>query len=121
MGWTFPWVSSHGSDFNFDFNASHTEEQLAAFLAGDIPPPVTQMAAACGTDPAGYVAEGPALSAFALSDGVVHETYSTTARGLEVMMGFYPLLDRVAKGRDEAGSTEFWLRRHDEYEATGAG
>jgi predicted dithiol-disulfide oxidoreductase (DUF899 family) len=121
MGWTFPWVSSDGSDFNFDFDASHTEEQLAPFLAGDIPPAVTQMAAACGTDPAGYVAEGPALSAFALSDGDVYQTYSTTQRGLEIMLGFYPLLDRVPKGRDEAGSTEFWLRRHDEYEATGAG
>ena len=115
MDWTFPWASSHGSDFNFDFDASHTPEQLAPFLAGDIPPAVTQMAAACGTDPAGYVAEGPALTAFALSDGVVYQTYSTTARGLEIMMGFYPLLDRVAKGRDEEGATEFWLRRHDEY------
>jgi len=115
MDWTFPWASSHGSDFNFDFDASHTKEQLAPFLAGDIPPAVTQMAAACGTDPAGYVAEGPALTAFALSDGVVYQTYSTTARGLEIMMGFYPLLDRVAKGRDEEGATEFWLRRHDEY------
>jgi predicted dithiol-disulfide oxidoreductase (DUF899 family) len=115
MGWTFPWVSSHETDFNFDFDVSHTEEQLAPFLEGDIPPPVAQMAAACGTDPAGYVAEGPGLSAFALSDGVVHHTYSTYTRGLEVMMGFYPLLDRVAKGRDEEGATEFWIRRHDEY------
>jgi predicted dithiol-disulfide oxidoreductase (DUF899 family) len=73
------------------------------------------MAAASGTDPAGYVAEGPALTAFALSDGVVHQTYSTSQRGLEIMLGFYPLLDRVAKGRDEEGATEFWLRRHDEY------
>jgi predicted dithiol-disulfide oxidoreductase (DUF899 family) len=115
MGWTFPWASSDRSDFNFDFGASNTEEQLAQFLAGDIPPAVSQMAAACGTDPAGYVAEGPALTAFALSDGVVYQTYSTTARGLEIMLGFYPLLDRVAKGRDEEGATEFWLRRHDEY------
>jgi predicted dithiol-disulfide oxidoreductase (DUF899 family) len=121
MGWKFPWVSSYGSDFNFDFDASHTEEQLAPFLEGDIPPPVAQMAAACGTDPAGYVAEGPALSAFTLSDGVVHQTYSTTARGLEIMLGFYPLLDRVAKGRDEEGATEFWIRRHDEYEDARAG
>jgi predicted dithiol-disulfide oxidoreductase (DUF899 family) len=120
MGWTFPWASSHGSDFNFDFGASLTEEQLAPFLAGDIPPAVIQMAAASGTDPAGYVAEGPALTAFALSDGVVYQTYSTTQRGLEIMMGFYPLLDRVAKGRDEAGATEFWIRRHDEYESAGA-
>jgi len=115
MGWTFPWVSSQGSDFNFDFGASHTEEQLEPFLKGDIPPTVVQMAAACGTDPAGYVAEGPALTAFALSDGVVYQTYATTQRGLEIMLGFYPLLDRVAKGRDEEGATEFWLRRHDEY------
>jgi predicted dithiol-disulfide oxidoreductase (DUF899 family) len=121
MGWTFPWVSSEGSDFNFDFDASHTEEQLAPFLKGDIPPAVAQMAAACGTDPAGFVAEGPALSAFALSDGVVYQTYATSARGLEIMMGFYPLLDRVAKGRDEEGATEFWIRRHDEYEAARPG
>jgi predicted dithiol-disulfide oxidoreductase (DUF899 family) len=115
MGWSFPWVSSAGTDFNFDFHVSHTEEQLASFLEGDLPPVVAQMAAASGTDPAGYLAEGPGLSAFALSDGVVYHTYSTYARGLEVMLGFYPLLDRVPKGRDEDLSTEFWVRRHDEY------
>jgi predicted dithiol-disulfide oxidoreductase (DUF899 family) len=116
MGWTFPWVSSAGSDFNFDFDVSQTEEQLAAFLQGDVPPVVNHMATACGTDAAGYLAEGPGLSVFALDDGAVYRTYSTYARGLEIMMGFYPLLDRVPKGRDEADSTEFWLRRHDEYE-----
>src|SRR5213079_1556338 len=89
MGWSFPWVSSAGSDFNFDFNASATEEQLAQFLEGEIPAAVAQMAAACGTDPAGHVAETPGLTAFALSDGVVHQTYSTSARGLEIMLGFY--------------------------------
>jgi predicted dithiol-disulfide oxidoreductase (DUF899 family) len=115
MGWSFPWVSSAGSDFNFDFGASHTEAELAPFLEGDVPPPVAQMAVACGTGPAEYMAEGPGLSAFVLSDGVVHHTYSTSARGLEIMLGFYPLLDRVPKGRDEEGSTEFWIRRHDEY------
>jgi predicted dithiol-disulfide oxidoreductase (DUF899 family) len=115
MGWNFPWVSSAGTDFNFDFYVSHTEEQLAAFLEGDVPPVVAQLAAACGTDPAGYMAEGPGLSAFALSDGVVHHTYSSYARGLEVMLGFYPLLDRVPKGRNEGDDTEFWIRRHDEY------
>jgi predicted dithiol-disulfide oxidoreductase (DUF899 family) len=122
MGWTFPWVSSLGTDFNFDFGVSHTEEELAPFLEGDLPPVIAQFAAACGTDPAGYIAEGPGLSVFALSDGVVYHTYSTYARGLEIMLGFYPLLDRMPKGRDEAGSTEFWIRRHDEYEDTrGAG
>jgi predicted dithiol-disulfide oxidoreductase (DUF899 family) len=115
MGWTFPWASSAGTDFNFDFGASHTPEELAPFLAGEIPRTVVQMAAACGTDPAGYVEEAPGLTAFALSDGVPHQTYSTTARGLEILLGFYPMLDRVAKGRDEEGMSEFWLRRHDEY------
>lgn len=121
MGWQFPWVSSEATDFNFDFDVSHTEEQLAPFLEGDVPPAVAQMADACGTDPAGYVAEGPGLSAFKLSDGAVYHTYSTYARGLEIMLGFYPLLDRVPKGRDEGGSTEFWIRRHDEYEAARSG
>jgi predicted dithiol-disulfide oxidoreductase (DUF899 family) len=121
MGWSFPWASSEGSDFNYDFGASNTEEQLAPFLEGDIPPAVAQMAAASGTDVKGYVTEGPALSAFALSDGVVYQTYATSQRGLEIMLAFYPLLDRVAKGRDEEGATEFWIRRHDEYAATGAG
>jgi predicted dithiol-disulfide oxidoreductase (DUF899 family) len=121
MGWSFPWVSSGGSDFNFDFGVSQTEEQLAQFLEGEIPPVVEQMASACGTDPAGYLAEGPGLSAFALADGVVHHTYSTYARGLEVMLGFYPLLDRVPKGRDEGESEPFWVRRHDEYGGGGAG
>ncbi|HVS29158.1 MAG TPA: DUF899 family protein [Solirubrobacteraceae bacterium] len=115
MGWSFAWASSAGSDFNFDFDASATEEQLAPFLEGDVPPVVAQMAATCGTDPAGYMAEGPGLSAFALSDGVVYHTYSTSARGLEIMLGFYPLLDRVPWGRNESDSTPFWIRRHDEY------
>ena len=115
MGWNHEWVSTLGSDFNFDLGYSHTEEELRPFLEGDLPPIVAQMAAACGTDAAGYVAEGPGLSAFALSDGVVHHTYSTTARGLDPLMGYYFLLDRAPKGRNEGDSTEFWLRRHDEY------
>ena len=121
MGWTFPWASSAGTDFNYDFEVSHTEEQLAAFLDGEVPPVVAQLAAACGTDLAGYLAEGPGLSAFALSDGVVHHTYSTYARGLEIMLGFYALLDRAPMGRNEGDPQEFWIRRHDEYEAGGTG
>jgi predicted dithiol-disulfide oxidoreductase (DUF899 family) len=120
MGWTFPWVSSLESDFNFDFDVSHTEEQLAPFLGNELGP-VPGLAAACGTDPAGYMAEGPGLSAFALSDGGVHHTYSTYARGLEMLLGFYPLLDRVPKGRDEGDPPEMWMRRHDEYESAHAG
>jgi predicted dithiol-disulfide oxidoreductase (DUF899 family) len=116
MGWTFPWVSSLGSDFNFDFDVSRTRDAAASFLEGEVPPVVATLASACGTDAAGYLSEGPGLSAFALSDGTVYHTYSTYARGLEIMLGFYPLLDRMPKGRDEEGSTEFWIRRHDEYD-----
>jgi predicted dithiol-disulfide oxidoreductase (DUF899 family) len=114
MRWTFPWVSSLGTDFNFDFDVSRSEEQVAPFLEGDLGP-IPELALACGTDPAGYIAEGPGLSAFALSEGVVYHTYSTYARGLEILMGFYPLLDRVPSGRNEDDSQEFWIRRHDEY------
>ena len=115
MGWSFPWVSSEGTDFNFDFQVSATKEQVAPFLEGGAPPVVAQMAADCGTDPAGYMTEQQALSAFALDDGVVYQTYSAYARGVEIVMGFYPLLDRAPLGRNEGGSEEFWIRRHDEY------
>jgi predicted dithiol-disulfide oxidoreductase (DUF899 family) len=115
MGWSHPWVSSEGSEFNFDFGASHTDEELRPFLEGDVGSTVAQLAAQCGTDPAGYLAEGPVLSAFALEEAVVYHTYSTSARGLEVMMGYYGLLDRAPKGRDEGDPPEFWIRRHDEY------
>jgi predicted dithiol-disulfide oxidoreductase (DUF899 family) len=115
MGWGFRWVSSEGSDFNFDFQVSAPKEQVEQMLEAGTPPVVTQMAADCGTDPAGYLTEAQALSAFALSDGVVHHTYSTYARGVEIVMGFYPLLDRAPLGRNEGNSDEFWLRRHDEY------
>jgi len=115
MGWGFPWVSSSGTEFNFDFDVSATKEQLAPLLEGGLPPVLTQMAADCGTDPAGYMTERQALSSFALSDGVVYHTYSAYARGVEIVMGFYALLDRAPKGRNERDSTEFWIRRHDEY------
>jgi predicted dithiol-disulfide oxidoreductase (DUF899 family) len=117
MGWRFPWVSSEGSNFNFDFKVSAPKEQVATMLEAGTPPVIAQVAADCGTDPAGYLTEAQALSAFALSDGVVHHTYSAHARGVEIVMGFYPLLDRAPLGRNEGGSEEFWIRRHDEYEA----
>jgi predicted dithiol-disulfide oxidoreductase (DUF899 family) len=115
MGWSFPWVSSQGSDFNFDFGASHTDQELKPFLEGGNLGPVPELATECGTDPAGYLAEGPILSAFALEAGTVYQTYSTGARGLEFMLGFYGLLDRAPKGRDEGDPPEMWIRRHDEY------
>jgi predicted dithiol-disulfide oxidoreductase (DUF899 family) len=115
MGWGFEWVSSSGSDFNFDFGHSHTEEEVRPFVEGDLPPAVEQMAHRSGTDAAGYIEESPGLSAFALEDGVVYQTYAATARGLEPAMAFYFLLDRAPMGRQEEGESEHWLRRHDEY------
>src|SRR5881396_3419275 len=115
MGWNIDWASTAGSDFNRDLGFTHTEEELKPFLEGEIPPTVRQMAEASGTDPAGYVAEGPGLSAYKLSDGVVYRTYVTTSRGLEPTMGYYFLLDRTPTGRNEEASQPHWLRRHDEY------
>jgi predicted dithiol-disulfide oxidoreductase (DUF899 family) len=117
MGWGIDWVSSAGSDFNRDLGFQHTEEELRPFLAGEIPPTVVENARLCGTDPAGYVAEGPGMSVYALSDGSVYRTYVTTARGLEPAMAYYGLLDRTPKGRDESATRPLWIRRHDEYEA----
>jgi predicted dithiol-disulfide oxidoreductase (DUF899 family) len=116
MDWGVEWVSTVGDDFNRELGFVHTPEELRPFLEGDIPPTVQHMAKASGTDVAGYVAEGPGLSAYALSDGVVYRTYVTTARGLEPAMGYYGLLDRTPRGRHEEGEDDFWLRRHDEYE-----
>jgi predicted dithiol-disulfide oxidoreductase (DUF899 family) len=115
MGWTFPWASSADSDFNFAFGASHTAEELAPFLDSGELGPVPRLADDCGTDPAGYLQESPGLSAFALEDGAVYHTYSTSARGLEIILGFYPFIDRTPNGRNEGDPPEVWMRRHDEY------
>ena len=114
MGWTFPWASSHGGDFNFDFNVSVTEEQQRegsieynyqraghALDATEVPLPVAQNAAMTGTDAATYSRERPGMSAFALEDGVVYHTYSTYARGLDTLWGMYQWLDRAPKGRND--------------------
>ena len=129
MGWSFPWVSSAGSDFNFDFGVSVSDEQLregfeynyarvdpTPILEGGAPPVLAELASASGTDVAGYLTEGPGMSAFAMTDGVVYHTYSCYARGAEFLMGYYPILDRAPKGRDEGDPPELWLRRHDEYD-----
>src|SRR5881227_629128 len=118
MGWGIEWVSSGGSDFNRDLGFLYTEEELKPFLDGDIPVTVEQYARMCGTDVAGYVAEGPGLSVYALSDGTVYRTYVSTARGLEPAMAYYALLDRTPRGRDERATEPLWLRRHDEYETS---
>jgi predicted dithiol-disulfide oxidoreductase (DUF899 family) len=117
MGWGIDWVSSAGSDFNRDIGFLNTREELKPFLEGDIPVTVEQNARMCGTDAGGYVTEGPGLSVYSLSDGVVYRTYVTSARGLEPAMAYYGLLDRTPKGRDESGSEPMWIRRHDEYDS----
>jgi predicted dithiol-disulfide oxidoreductase (DUF899 family) len=115
MGWSFDWVSTVGPDFHRDLGFLHTEEELRPFLDGEIPLTVEQNAEMCGTDVAGYVAEGPGMSVYALSDGTVYRTYVTTARGLEPAMAYYTLLDRTPVGRNEDESRPLWVRRHDEY------
>jgi predicted dithiol-disulfide oxidoreductase (DUF899 family) len=118
MGWRLPWVSSATSDFNFDFAASSTQEQVRGIIPpgeGGLPPIVAQNAAAAGTDVVGYLSEAPAVSVFTLQDGVVYQSYATTWRGVEFLMGYYPILDRAPKGRDEGDGWQLWIRRHDEY------
>jgi predicted dithiol-disulfide oxidoreductase (DUF899 family) len=116
MGWGIEWASSAGSDFNRDLGFLHTEDELKPFLEGQIPPVVEDNARSCGTDVLGYITEGPGLSVYALSNGSVYRTYVTSARGLELAMAYYGLLDRTPKGRAEDPGRPLWLRRHDEYE-----
>jgi predicted dithiol-disulfide oxidoreductase (DUF899 family) len=119
MGWSFPWVSLADSDFNFDFGFSRTEDQtrewIKPMIEAGTPPIVDHLASASGTDVVGYLSEGPGFSVFVLDEGAVYHAYSTTARGLEFLMGYYPILDRAPKGRNEEDSPQLWLRRHDEY------
>src|SRR5829696_1846330 len=112
MGWRLGWVSAAPSDFNLDLGASSTQELTPP---GGLPPIVAQNAAAAGTDVVGYLSEAPVVSVFTLQDGVVYQSYATTWRGVEFLMGYYPILDRMPKGRDEGDAWQLWLRRHDEY------
>jgi len=132
LGWTFPWASSLGGDFNFDFNVSLTAEQQRAgtveynyrrepaqkdggigdSLTKSGEGPVAEMAATTGTDVATYTRERPGMSAFVLEDGIVYHSYSTYARGLDGLWGMYQWLDRAPHGRNETG---IWWRRNDEY------
>ena len=118
MGWSFPWVSSAGTDFNFDLGFSQTVQQSrqwVATMADSLPPIVEHNARSSGTDPVGYLTESPGFSAFVLNDGAVYQTYQTGWRGLEFLMGYYPILDRAPMGRDEDDGFQLWIRRHDEY------
>lgn len=134
MGWSFNWASSYGSDFNFDFGVSAAEppQHVAPFLKanevaaysmlGDrrfrdsLPPVAAQNASATGTDLIGYFSEGHGVSVFAREGDSVYHCYSSYARGTEFLMGFYAILDRTPKGRDEGGPMGTWLCRHDEYD-----
>jgi predicted dithiol-disulfide oxidoreductase (DUF899 family) len=138
MGWSFPWASSFGSDFNYDFGVAFTEEQQRSgfieynFRTMDVRPspgagesPMVAVAAGLGTDVATYVREAPGMSAFVLEDGVVYHTYSAYTRGLDGLWSMYQWLDRAPLGRNEAmvqGTGQLraglWYRRHDEYESS---
>lgn len=106
MGWRFPWASSNGSDFNYDYHVSFTPEELAS---GKVSYNFTQTDAASAND------ELPGLSAFYKDEaGQVFHTYSSYARGPEELIGALMILDRAPKGRNE-GTTMDFVRRHDEY------
>jgi predicted dithiol-disulfide oxidoreductase (DUF899 family) len=116
MGWRFPYVSSYGSDFNFDFDGSLTEEQMAtgemAKMVAEADDWLKDWAKNVGTDLAHGMAEIPAWNVFKLEDGVVYRTYYRTAPDRFLLTPFYyQLLDQVPNGRD----ADFPLRRHDEY------
>jgi predicted dithiol-disulfide oxidoreductase (DUF899 family) len=116
MGWGLTWASSYESDFNFDFDHSRPRETVREWFGDDPPPVVVRFASECGTDAYGYLSEGPGLSVFACADGDVYLTYATTARGLEPVMVYYAILDRVPRGRDEGDpANPTWIRRHDEF------
>jgi predicted dithiol-disulfide oxidoreductase (DUF899 family) len=126
MGWSIPWVSASPGDFNFDLGFSQTEKRSreavakvelpAQELDGAYPPIVASNAHASGTDIAGYLTESPGFSAFVREGDDVFHAYSTTWRGLEFVMTYYPILDHAPKGRGEGEDDwQLWIRRHDEY------
>jgi predicted dithiol-disulfide oxidoreductase (DUF899 family) len=127
MGWSFLWASAYGSDFNFDFGVAYTKQEWEAgaaehnFREEDLRPATAEekrsrdahAMSIVGTDWETYRREGPGISAFALQDGIAYHTYSTYARGLDVLWGMWQWLDRAPLGRNETGH---WWRRHDEYD-----
>jgi predicted dithiol-disulfide oxidoreductase (DUF899 family) len=120
MGWDLNWASSYGSDFDLELGFSSTEEETRAWVespqSAGLPPIAYRNASASGTDLVGYLTEGFGFNAFALDDGTVYQTYSTTGRGVEFLMTYYGVLDRAAKGRDEEQGFQLWIQRRDEYD-----
>jgi len=136
MGWSFNWASSFESDFNFDYGVSASEgtthEAAAPVLEANelgllrllndqpavgesLPLIAVRNASATGTDLAGYFSEGHGFSTFAREGETVYHCYSSYARGTEFLMGYYAILDRAPKGRDEGDQPMRWLHRYDEY------
>jgi predicted dithiol-disulfide oxidoreductase (DUF899 family) len=107
MGWSFPWVSSGGTDFNRDFTAFTEEEREAGVFNFGSP-------GGAGVDVIND-AELMALSVFVLSEDIVYHTYSCYDRGTDALNTTWQLLDRVPKGRDGGAIVGGWPRRHDEY------
>lgn len=129
MGWTFPWASSFGGEFNADFSTSFTEQEqhetgirynyrrepAAERRSGaEGGAPELKFATLAGTDKATYLRERPGMSAFVQEDGVVYHTYSAYARGLDGLWGMYQWLDRAPKGRNENAPGPWW-RHNDQY------
>jgi predicted dithiol-disulfide oxidoreductase (DUF899 family) len=125
MGWSFPWASSFGTDFNYDYAVGLTEPQQDQGYEYNFQakPPIPRdakgapngHAAMCGVDLRTYLKELPGMSAFVRGeDGSVYHSYSTYARGLDALWGMYPWLDRAPLGRNESGP---WWKRRDEYGA----
>jgi predicted dithiol-disulfide oxidoreductase (DUF899 family) len=105
MGWSFKWLSSHGTDFNYDLNVSFTDEDRKAgraffnFKMGDP-----------------GMADREGMSVFYKDDqGAIYHTYSTYARGIDLLNTAYNYIDLVPKGRDEGGRNQYWVKRRDEY------
>ena len=133
MGWSFPWASAFGDDFNPDFNVYFTEEEQrkgeveynyhreapvepkkeSDFKSRTVPDGSSMGASITGTDVGVYTRERPGMSAFALEDGVVYHTYSAFARGVDGLWGMYQWLDRAPKGRNEK---DMWIRHRDAYQ-----
>ncbi|HET7848646.1 MAG TPA: thioredoxin family protein [Pseudolabrys sp.] len=112
MGWRFPWSSSFGNDFNYDFHVSFTKEEMASkkayynYAIGEFPSE-----------------EAPGMSVFYKNDaGEIFHTYSAYARGLDILVGTYNFLDHAPMGRDEDALpwSMAWVKRHDEYEGAAA-
>ena len=124
MGWSFPWVSSAAGDFNVQLGFSSSEEDTRAWvepIRDQLPPIAARNARDAGANLVGYLSETQGFSTFIRENGAVYETYSTGARGVEFLMGYYGILDRTPKGRDEDDGFQLWLRRHDEYDREGRG